>query len=89
MLEEGKTVKREIDEGRLLGSGAFHGQVSALLFGRDKPGDERADQAEDWGQTGCPDILVFPHECQGRWEDGGGDYDTHEKVEVAHGYPDI
>lgn len=48
--------------GDLLAAGAVHGEVAGLLLGGDEPGDQRADEAEDWGEGGGDHVLLLPHE---------------------------
>ena len=76
---------RKVGNGDELRTGAIDGEVAKLFLGGDEPGNEGADEAEDGREGGRGCILLFPHQGQGGWENGGGDDDAHHEVQVAHG----
>ena len=84
--EEGDDVAGEHG---VVGAGAGDVQAAGLFLGGDEPGDEGADEAERRGQGGGEPALAAPEEGQTGGEDGGGDDDAHEEVEVAHGDADV
>lgn len=68
----------------VVGPGALDVQGAALLLGRDEPGDEGHDEAEDGGETGSPLVLARPDQGQCGGQDGRRDDDAHHDVEIAH-----
>jgi hypothetical protein len=43
-----------------IATSASHTKISAGLGGGDEPGNQGADQSENWRQRGCPLVLARP-----------------------------
>lgn len=63
---------------------AFNRERAVFFLCSDEPGYQGAYEAQDGREGGGDGVLLFPHQGEGGWEDGGGYDDAHHEVEVAH-----
>lgn len=84
--DAGREKRNDVaDKHGVVGARGSDRDLAVGLLGVNEPASEGADEAEDGGEGCSPLVLLLPEEGERSGKDGGGDDDTHEEVEVAHG----